>query len=311
MPLHPQARAFLDAMQAAGVAPLGTLSPEEHRAAGKARRVPPRRPEAVHHVEDRAVPGPAGEIPVRVYRPSDEDGLPLVVYFHAGGWTIGDLDGPDLSLRKVANRTPCVVVSVDYRLAPEHRFPAAVEDAWAATLWAHEHAFELDADAERVAVAGESAGGNLAAVVALLARDAGGPALRQQTMLYAVTNHSFDTPSYAENAEGYLLTKSGMEWFWKQYLGADGDGNDWRASPLRAPSLEGLPPAHIVTAEFDPLRDEGEAYAARLRDAGIEVRCTRYEGQMHSFVTHHELIDDGERAIDEVVEELRRAFAQR
>jgi acetyl esterase len=295
-------------MEAAGVPPLGSLTVAEHRAAGASRRVPPRRPEAVHHVEDRMIPGPVGEIPVRVYRPSDEAGLPLLVYFHAGGWTIGDLESPDLSLRKIANRTPCVAISVDYRLAPEHRFPAAVDDAWAATRWAHEHATELGGDPTRLAVAGESAGGNLATVVALLARDAGGPPIRHQTMLYPVTDYSFDTPSYGVNAEGYLLTRDAMHWFWDQYLGAEGDGTDWRASPLRAPSLEGLPPAHVITAEFDPLCDEGEAYAARLRDSGVEVRCTRYEGQMHSFMPMQELIEDGERAVDEVAEVLRAAF---
>jgi acetyl esterase len=307
-PLHPQARLVLDAMANAGVAPLGTLSPDETRAAGVARRVPPRRPETIHHVEDRVIPGPAGDLPVRVYRPSNQPGLPLLVWFHGGGWVIGDLEGSDLSLRKVANRAGSIIVSVDYRLAPEHRFPAAVEDCFAATRWAVKNAHSLGADGTRVAVGGESAGGNLAAVVALLAREAGTPRLAHQALVYPVTDFDLASPSYHANAEGYLLTRYSMEWFWAHYLGAAGDGSDWRASPMRAASLAGLPSTHIITAEFDPLRDEGEAYAARLREAGVPVISTRYEGMIHAFFNMSELIDDGERAITEVASELRAAF---
>jgi len=295
-------------MASAGVAPLGTLPPIEARAASLARRVPPRRPEDVHHVEDRVVPGPAGDLPVRIYRPSDEPGLPLLVWFHGGGWVIGDLGTVDLSLRKIANGAQCVVVSVDYRLAPEHPFPAAVEDAFAATCWAAEHASELRADRNRLAVGGESAGGTLATVVALLARGTSGPRIAHQTLVYPVTNHDFSTPSYAENAEGYLLTRQAMDWFWGHYLGADGDGSDWRASPLRAKSLAGLPPAHILTMEFDPLRDEGEAYAARLQDAGVPVVLSRYEGAIHGSFTMPEVLDDGARAVEEVALQLRSVF---
>ncbi len=299
---------MLDAMERAGVAPLGTLTPTETRAAGVARRVPPRRPEAVHHVEDRAIPGPAGDLPIRIYRPSEERGLPLLVWFHGGGWVIGDLEGVDLSLRKIANRARCVVVSVDYRLAPEHPFPAAVEDTFAATCWAAEHAAELGANASRLAVGGESAGGNLAAVVALLARDAGAPLISHQALVYPVTNHDFSTPSYTENAEGYLLTRQSMDWFWGHYLGTDGDGSDWRASPLRAESLADLPPAHILTMEFDPLRDEGEAYAARLREAGVPVVLSRYDGAIHGSFNMTELLEDGARAVEEVALQLRAVF---
>jgi acetyl esterase len=295
-------------MEAAGVAPLGTLPPVEARAAGVARRVPPRRPEHVHHVEDRVIAGPAGDLPVRVYRPSDARDLPLLVWFHGGGWVIGDLEGPDLSLRKIANRADCAVVSVDYRLAPEHRFPAAVQDCFAATRWAVDHASLLGVDAGRVAVGGESAGGNLAAVVALLARGLGGPRLAHQALVYPVTDHNFTTASYTENAEGYLLTKFSMEWFWDHYLGPGGDGGDWRASPLRAASLEELPSTHLLTAEFDPLRDEGEAYAARLREAGVPVVCTRYDGLIHGFFNMTEAMDGAEQAVTDIARELRAAF---
>ena len=295
-------------MANAGVPPLGTLPPVEARAASLARRVPPRRPEAVHHVEDRVIRGPAGDLPVRIYRPSDERGLPLLVWFHGGGWVIGDLGTVDLSLRKIANGARCVVVSVDYRLAPEHCFPAAVEDAFAATCWAAENVSDLGADADRLAVGGESAGGNLAAVVAQLARNAGAPRISHQTLVYPVTNHDFSTPSYTENAEGYLLTRQAMDWFWSHYLGPEGDGSDWRTSPLRAESLAGLPPAHILTMEFDPLRDEGEAYAARLREAGVPVVLSRYDGAIHGSFTMPELLDDGARAVDEVALQLRAVF---
>ncbi|MEZ4503871.1 MAG: alpha/beta hydrolase [Dehalococcoidia bacterium] len=311
MPLHPQAQRVLEALAKAGVAPLGTLTPEEHRAAGVARRVPPRRPEAVHHVEDLLIPGPAGDVPARLYRPSEAAGLPLLVWFHGGGWTIGDLDGPDLSLRKIANRGECAVLSIDYRLAPEHRYPAAVEDSFAAVQWASAQADTLGVDATRLAVGGESAGGNLAAVVSIMARDLGGPAIAHQALIYPVTDWSFDRASYSENAEGYLLTKHSMEWFWGHYLGPDGDGSDWRASPLRAERLDGLPRAHIVTAEFDPLRDEGAAYAERLQDAGVPVVYRCYEGQIHGFFTMTEAVEDGEHVVTSIADELRATFSQR
>lgn len=306
MPLDPQAKAVLDQLEAMNAPPLGTLSPEETRATSAARRMPGVEPEPVHHVEDRTVPGPAGEIPVRVYRPSDDDGLPLLVYFHGGGWVIGDLESEDARCRSLANQAQCVVVSVAYRLAPEHPFPAAVDDAYAATKWAAEHPDEFGVDASRVAIAGCSAGANLAAVVAQWARDRGGPALVHQTLVYPVTDHAMDTPSYSENAEGYLLTRHSMEWFWGHYL-SGGDGADPAASPLRAESLSGLPPALVITAEFDPLRDEGEAYARRMRDAGVDVTCTRYDGQIHAFFNFAEVIDQGAEAVAEVARHLRAA----
>ena len=309
MPLDPQAKAVLDQMAAMDAPLLGTLSSEETRAASAARRDTGVEPEPVHHVEDRTIPGPAGEIPVLVYRPPG-DGLPLLVYFHGGGWVIGDLDSEDARCRSLANQAQCAVVSVDYRLAPEHPFPAATDDAYAATKWAAEHPDELGIDASRVAVGGSSAGANLAAVVAQQARDRGGPALVQQTLVYTVTDHAMDTPSYSDNAEGYLLTRDSMEWFWAHYLSGDDDGADPAASPLRAESLSGLPQALVITAEFDPLRDEGEAYAQQMREAGVDVTCTRYDGQIHAFFNFAEMIDQGAEAVAEVAQHLRAAFSR-
>ncbi len=202
------------------------------------------------------------------------------------------------------------MVSVDYRLAPEHRYPAAVDDCFAALRAVADNATALGVDPERIAVAGDSAGGNLAAVVSLLARDAGGPALRAQVLIYPVTDFAFDTPSYRENGEGYLLTGASMRWFWRHYLGDEEErGAEPRASPLRERDLAGLPPATVITAEFDPLRDEGEAYAGRLRAAGVPTRCIRYPGAIHDFVRASFLLDQGKQAIGEIGAALREALS--
>ena len=307
MTINPQAQVVLDQLAALGAPPIHTQEPQAVR---EANRLPPVIPGAdMAGVEDRAVPGPAGDIPVRVYRAVEDDGLPLLVWYHGGGWVIGDLDTADVTCRELAARAGCVLVSVDYRLAPEHRFPAAHDDCYAATIWAADHAAELGADAGRLAVGGDSAGGNLAAVVSLRARDEGGPAIRFQLLVYPVTDRDFETASYRDNADGYLLTRDGMIWFWEHYLGPDGDGAHPHASPLRATSLADLPPAHVVTAEYDPLRDEGEAYAERLREAGVPVTLTRYPGQIHAFFGMHGILDDAGRAADEAAERMKAALA--
>ena len=267
----------------------------------------PLEPDPVARVEDRRIPGPAGEIAVRLYAPEDPRGL--VVYFHGGGWVIGSLETHDLPLRTLANEAGCSVLSVDYRLAPEHRHPAAVEDGYAAVCWAAENAAELGADPARLAVGGDSAGGNLAAVASLLARERGGPALCFQLLVYPVTDHDFARPSYAENASGYFLERDDMRWFWDHYLPDAAARDGMTASPLRVRDLSGLPPAHVITAEFDPLRDEGEAYAARLREAGVPVTHTRYDGQIHGFFAMAALIPRGRDAIAEAGAKLRAAFA--
>jgi acetyl esterase len=259
-------------------------------------------------VKDLEVPGPAGGIPVRVYRPSEESDLPVLVYLHGGGWAICSIETHDVTCRELANGAGCVVVSVEYRLAPEHRFPAAVEDCYAALGWVAGHAASLGGDPARLAVGGDSAGGNLAAVVALLARERGGPRLCHQLLVYPITDHAFDTTSYRENAEGPLLTRETMRGFWGLYLAREEDGRNPLASPLRAPDLAGLPSAHVITAEYDPLRDEGEAYAKRLAAAGVPVVQRRYDGMIHGFFGFTAQIDRAGEAVADAARELRRGF---
>jgi acetyl esterase len=234
--------------------------------------------------------------------------LPVLVFFHGGGWVIGDLDTHDGICRMIANRANCGVVSVDYRLAPEHKYPAAAEDAYAALLDVHARAEEFGFDGTRIAVGGDSAGGNLSAVVAQMARDRGGPAVAYQALVYPVCDFSFKTGSYRDNAEGYMLTRDSMRWFWGHYLANDADGIQPYASPLRAESLAGLPPALVITAEFDPLRDEGDAYAARLKEAGVAVKHSPYPGMIHGFFQLAEIIPAGKAAIEEVSAELKKVF---
>jgi acetyl esterase len=311
MPLDPEARMLMDQMQ-------GTLKPfnestvEEARAAIQALALAAGPPEPVAKVEDRTVPGPKGEIPVRVYTPEGAGPFPILVYFHGGGWTIGNLETHDGSCRQLCNGAGCVVVSVDYRLAPEHPYPAAADDAYAATRWVAANAGALGGDARRIAVGGDSAGGNLAAVVSLMARDRGGPSLVFQLLVYpAVDAPTANHPSYRENAEGYFLTRDMMFWFWAHYCGKGPDPADPYACPLNAKDLRGLPPAYVVTAEFDPLRDEGEAYAAKLREAGVPTTLKRYAGMIHGFFGMSALLTQARVATREAAEALRAAFAPR
>jgi acetyl esterase len=258
--------------------------------------------------EDRSVPGPAGDIPVRIYRPTADTPLPVVVYFHGGGFVIGDIATHDTTCQRLAAGVPALVVSVDYRLAPEHRFPAAVEDCAAATAWASAHAPEFGGDPSRLAVAGDSAGGNLAAVIARRARDAGGPNIAFQLLVYPGTDMTCSLPSHTENGTGYLLDSDTMTWFLDNYL-ADADPRHPDASPLFADDLSGLPPAFVLTAEFDPLRDEGEAYAERLRAAGVAVTTSRYDGMIHGFYGLDSIFDAANKATAETVVALRDALA--
>jgi acetyl esterase len=308
MPLDPQARAVLDELAQATLPDFTTLEPAAVRRLYEAAFSGEGEP--VAHVEDRSVPGPDGDIPVRVYRPDRSGLLPALVYFHGGGWVLCSLDTHDNVCRALANRVGCVVVSVDYRLAPEYRHPAALEDCYAAARWVAERGAGLGIDAARVAVGGDSAGGNLSAVVALLARERGGPRLAAQLLVYPVTNDDFDTLSYKENAEGYLLTRDMMQWFFAHYLDDPVRSSEPRVSPLRADRLDGLPPAHVITAEFDPLRDEGEAYAERLRQAGVPTTLVRYDGMFHGFFSMFEPLDKGRAAIDAAARVLREAFAR-
>ncbi len=312
----------LDPAAAAVIAMLEENFPrvEELDSAEKARaisRAMPRPPEVepVARVEDGTIPGPAGNLAVRVYWPST-DGAPRpgFVYFHGGGWVICDLDSHDGACRRLANAVGAVVVSVDYRLAPEAKYPSALEDAYAATCWTAEHAAELGIDPARLAVAGDSAGGNLAAAVALVARDRGAPPLRFQLMVYPVLDSSSrrnEYPSKAENATGYFLTRESMEWYRRQYLDADDDGEEPYCSPIVCPDLHGLPPACIVTAEFDPLRDEGEAYARALEAAGVPVTLHRAPGMFHGFFNMDAALDGAKQAQEIAFDAARAVLAAR
>jgi acetyl esterase len=316
MPLDPKAREFLDQWNAAQAAadppppPIEEVPVDEFRASLNALHLEwEGATEPVAKVENRTIPVAGAELPVRIYTPAESGPLPILVYFHGGGWVIGDLDTHDGICRTLANGAGCLVVAVDYRLAPEHRFPTAAEDCYAATVWVAEHAGQLGGDPARIAVGGDSAGGQLTAVVTLMARDRGGPRLVHQVMVYPVTDHGCETASYRDFADGYLLNRELMTYFWNQYLADEADGRSPHASPLRAPDLAGLPPALVITAEYDPLRDEGEAYAARLREAGVPVTLSRYDGMFHAFFVMATVLDQCRAAREEVAAALRAAFA--
>lgn len=303
--LDPQAKFVLEQLKVLGVPPMETLSPQEARSWTSNFSLLAGAPEKVEHVINRTIDG---NIPVRIYIPDGDGPFPALVYYHGGGWVIGDLDIVDVPCRRIANQANCVVVSVDYRLAPEHKFPAAIEDAYTAVKWVATYADSIQVDSNRIAVGGDSAGGNLATVVSMMARDKGGPSIVQQVLLYPVTNHGFDTKSYVENADGYFLTRPTMIWFWNHYLRDEQDGINPYASPLLADDLSHLPPALVITAGFDPLRDEGEAYAERLKTAGVPVETTRYDSMIHGFCWVPGAIEQGKRAIDQVASTLKRTF---
>jgi acetyl esterase len=308
--LDPEVETLLKEMQEQGASPVYTMSPEEARKEKNPFFIslggPP---EEIGGVRDITVPGPAGEIPLRVYTPDGDGPFPALVYFHGGGWVICNLDTHDSVCRALAKQASCVVVSVDYRLAPEHKFPAAAEDAFAATLWVAENAAKLDVDPARLAVGGDSAGGNLTAVVCLMARGKGEPSLVHQVLIYPVTDVSnMDTNSYREHAEGYILTKEGMRYYRDHYVRDANDLANPHVSPLLAQSLNGLPPATIITAELDVLTDEGEAYAERLRQAGVPVNYTCYEGMIHAFWNLGGVLSSARKAREEVSTALGEAF---
>jgi acetyl esterase len=312
MPLHPQVQAIIEGMAANPDAKAThEQTPEEAREAYVALGGAFGPGEDVGSVADRNLPGPAGEIPARVYTPSGEGPFPVLVFYHGGGFVIGDLDSHDKECRALCNGAGCVVVAVHYRLAPEHRYPAAVEDAWAALEWVAANAGEVGGDASRIAVGGDSAGGNLAAVVSLLSRDRGGPRLALQLLVYPCTDATPDAPfpSRSENAAGPFLLKETMDYFFGHYV--DDPSPDWhdpRLSPLYAKSHAELAPALIVTAEFDPLRDEGEAYAEKLRAAGVPVELRRYDGMPHVFFQLSPAVDAGRQLLDQASMALRKAF---
>jgi len=313
MNLHPQAQAVLNTLAAMKLPPPDTIPVAQAREQfmrARASFLAP--PEDVAACVDRTLPGPAGEIPVRIYRPRgsrEQVRLPALVYFHGGGWVFGNLDSHDPLCRALANRAQCAVVAVDYRLAPEHKFPAAVDDALAVLRHLASHGSAIGIDGSRLAAAGDSAGGTLVAVAALDFRDRGGPRLALQVLLYPATDLAMTAPSYARLGQGYMLTTERMLFFRNAYLRDARDIADWRASPLKAQDLSRLPPALIITASHDPLVDEGKAYADRLSAVGVAVSYRCYEGMLHGFLTMAGVIDAGKAGIDEIGAALGRAFA--
>ena len=309
--LDPQAKALIDLIAERGLPPTHTLSPADARAFYRERRTfsqPAAR--AMAEVRDLAAPGPLGDIPLRLYRPAGLPSLaPALVYFHGGGWVIGDLDTHDVLCRELAADTGCVVVAVDYRMGPEHRFPAAVDDVLAATRWLQAQAGALGLDATRFAVGGDSAGGNLAAVVSLAWREAGEPRpLKFQLLIYPATDMRAGAPSHSSNGQGYVLTSDTIAYFRGHYLQPE-QHHDWRASPLLHADLSGLPPALVLTAGFDPLRDEGRQYADALSAAGSTAQYICFERQIHGFITMGRVIDEANVAVGLCALALRRALA--
>ena len=309
--LHPQILQVLKVMAEANLKPIEAMTPAEAReqmeATAQARKAEPL---PVDRVEERSVPGPAGCIRLRLYWPNAAAPLPAIVYYHGGGHVIGSLDTHDLVARNLCAGAEALVASVDYRMGPEHKFPAAVEDSFAALKWVHASAEELGADPDRIGVHGDSAGANLAAVVALMARDTGGPRLRLQSLVYPVADYSLVGDSYDRYARGYgLLTRDSMVWFRNHYLRSPKDADDWRASPIKAASFAEVAPAIVVTAECDVLHDEGERYAEALRRAGGRVEYKEYPGMIHGFFGMMPVVDNAMNAQRAVWAAFKRAFA--
>lgn len=314
--LHPEVTAVVEEIESAGVPEWSAMSVES------ARRVEDEvfsggDPPEVEFVRDLSIPGPEREIPVRIYHDDPDGPAPVLVYYHGGGWVLGTLDSIGGVCRRLARRGECIVVSVDYRLAPENTFPAAVDDAYAAVEWVAENAGAFGGDPEKVAVGGTSAGGNLAAVTALRAKNEDAhengdahenedvPDIAHQFLFYPITDYAFDTDSYAENGDGPLLTETDMRWFWDHYLRSEVDGANPYASPLRAPDLAGVPPATVLTCGFDPLRDEGVAYAERLREAGVEVRHEHHPDMPHGFLSMSESVGTADEALEKIGKTVR------
>jgi len=308
--IDPQARAVMEYLAGLGLPPIDTISPAEARRQYREVRATLRPPAPdLLDVRDLNADGKGGPISVRLYRPA-QGVLPAFVFFHGGGWVVGDLDTHDVVCRQIARDTGAVVIAVDYRLAPEHPFPAAADDAWSATAWIAAHAGDLEIDAARIAVGGDSAGAGLAAVVALMARDSRTLRLALQVLVYPVVDLRAESVSYSNYAEGYLLTRTAMKWYIAQYAPTLEAIHDWHASPLLAPWVHGVAPALIITAELDPLTDEGDAYARRLRGARVPVDYQVVPGMVHGFLTMGGRVDAANHVIATIAEALRQAFAR-
>ena len=313
----PQMQAVLDQLGKLGPKPLETLSPEEARtqpspadavmallkSQGKSTA-----PEAVGKVENKTFAGPGGVVPIRIYTPAGSGPFPVILYIHGGGWVIANLDTYDASPRALANAAQAVVVSTHYRQAPEHKFPAAHDDTWAAYEWVLKNAKSLNGDPAKVALAGESAGGNMAVAISMMARDRKVRMPVHQLLVYPVANHAFDTPSYQENANAKPLGKAGMQWFFSHYLKNPADGDNARVSVVRAANFKGLPPTTVITAQIDPLRSEGESYAKKLQEAGVDVRHQNYDGVAHEFFGMGAVVDKAKQAVQLAAMRLKGSF---
>lgn len=309
MPIDPQIQAMLDA--AKDLPPMHTVPVEAARAGVERQFVTGLPKPEVGKVEERTIDGPGGPLRLRIYTPAGEGPFPLLAFYHGSGFCVCSLDTHDDMCRHLCRGSGAVVCSVDYRLAPEHKYPAGPDDCVAATRWAAEHAAELNADPNRIAIAGDSAGGNMAAVVALRLRDEGGPKLVGQLLIYPVTDHyTAETPSMTKHATGTGLMRDTMIWFWDNYLGDSTQAENSYVSPIRARDLSNLPPALVITAEYDVLCDEGESYAERLRQAGVPTRMTRYDGMNHGFFFWVDTVEKARRAMDEACAWLRERFAR-
>jgi len=308
MPLTAAAQAIISQMEEANLPALETMQPDDAKALmNKIMATPPEDQEEVASVDNRSIPGPAGELAVRIYQPAGTAPRPALVHFHGGGWVLGNLDTHDGYCRRLANFSACTVIGVDYRVAPDDRYPAAADDCYAATEWVAANAAEIGVDATRLGVAGDSAGGNLATAVTLMARDRGGPALKVQLLSYPAVDATMANPSIKEFTDGPFLTEAAMIWFWDHYLG-DQDRKQAHVSPLFAPSHGNLPPAFVITAESDPLRGEGEAYAEVLKKAGVKVEAKRYVGMFHAFLGMAAALPEGMQAIRDQAEFVRGQF---
>lgn len=310
MTLDPQAKALLERISAASAPLYESLPAPAARALYEtSAQILCGELAELHSIDKITIPGPAGDIPALHYRPTAEEGLPILVFYHGGGYVIGSPQSHDVVCRELALQANCVVVSIDYRLAPEHKFPAAVDDAWAALEWVANHGEELHGDSSRLAVAGDSAGGNLAAVVSLMARDAKAPALAFQLLIYPGTDLVCSYPSHDAFGNDYLLTKNLIDWFMNHYFVEGEDRSQWLASPMNADSHAGLPPAFVLSAGFDPLQDEEAAYVAKLQQAGVNVEHSHYEGMIHGFITMPGVLQESRNAIRECAEKLKAGFA--
>lgn len=309
MAVDPQVRKLLDGLESIGGPRYIEMSAVDGRQWFSDLRRPYDLP--IGHVEDRTIPGPGGGIPVRLYTPVDATAgvLPALVYFHGGGWVVGDLDSHDSVCRGLANASGCKVIAVDYRLAPEHTWPAAPDDSFAAVEWVIANAAAIGVDDQRIAVGGDSAGGNLAAAVTLRARAAQGPHISFQLLIYPALDATMGLASIGENAEGYFLEKAGMDWFYGHYIPPEADMEDPDISPLFSDDLSALPAAYVVTAGFDPLRDEGKDYALKLESAGVAVTHINYPGMVHGFFGFQATVDESREAVQAAGKALGAALA--